>query len=66
MYNYSKLKGRIVEVMGSQKEFAKALGINASAVNCKLQGKRQFSQHEIAKSIEILGLENPIPYFFTK
>ena len=47
VYNYDKLKGRIVEKFGSQVAFAKALGISEKTISNKLSGKRYFTQLEI-------------------
>ncbi len=64
-YDYSKLRGKIVEVYGSQEKFAEALGIERTSLSNKMAGNVEFKQKQILKSIELLGIENPIPYFFT-
>lgn len=66
MYDYSKLKGRIVEIYGTQGNFAEALGIAKTTLSLKLGNRREFTQKEITRAIMILYIENPIPYFFTK
>lgn len=42
MYSYSKLKGRIVELYGTQTGFAKRLGISKNSISKKLAGKQSF------------------------
>lgn len=66
MYDYSKLKGKIVEVYGTQGKFAEALGITDTSLSNKLRNTNYFKQDEIAESIKLLHIENPIPYFFCK
>lgn len=66
MYDYSKLKGKIVEVYGTQGKFAEALGINENSLSSKLRNTSNFKQDEITKAIDLLAIENPTPYFFTK
>ena len=66
-FNYAKLKGRIKEKCGSQREFARALGISEMALSCKVQGHTYFTQSEIWRCAEILEIEpNEVAaYFFT-
>ena len=45
-YNYKKLRGRIVEKYGSQKNFADILGVSENSVSKKMQGKTGFSQED--------------------
>ena len=64
-YNYSKLLGRIVEVCGSQTEFARRVGLSQHSVSCKLNNKVSFKQDEIEDSIRVLGIEREsIPVYF--
>lgn len=66
-YDYSKLKGRIVEMFGTRTVFAKKLEISEGALSLRLSGKMSFSQPEIEKAAEILNLtkEEIGLYFFT-
>lgn len=66
MYDYSKLKGRIVEVCGTQTAFAKELGITKGTLSEKMRNKKAFKQSEIYKAKEILKLDDITPYFFNK
>ena len=53
---YNKLRGRIVDVYGSQGEFAKALDLSAQSVSAKLNGKYQFSTDDIIKWCALLDI----------
>ena len=66
-YDFSKLRGKIVEVFGKQEAFAKALGLSSRSLSLKLNNERYFKPTEISKAIELLGLSlSDIPeYFFT-
>lgn len=57
MYSYSKLKGRIVERYGTQANFARRLGISKNSMSKKLTCKTEFSQSDIIKWAELLGIE---------
>lgn len=66
-FDYSKLRGRIVEKYGSQMEFAKALQCSERTLSLKLNGNIMWKQDEICRAIKALGLsEDDIhDYFFT-
>jgi hypothetical protein len=65
-FDYSKLRGRITEKCGSQKAFAKLLGIAECTLTSKLQGYTYFTQSEIIRAIKILDIraEEAALYFF--
>ena len=64
-YDYSKLLGKIKEVFSNQENFANAIGISRTTLNLKLNGKGKFSQEEMAKSIEVLGIpQKDLPEYF--
>lgn len=65
-FNYSKLRGRIIEMYGSQKKFAKEIGIADETLSRKMQGKVYFRQDEIYKIANLLGIkmEQIDIYFF--
>jgi len=67
-FDYSKLKGRIVEIFGSQMVFAKAMGWSERTLSLKMNGKVFWKQPEIRRAIHLLQVpENEIPaYFFTE
>ncbi len=69
MFDYSKLKGKIVEVFGTQGEFAKAMEWSERTLSLKLSGERAWKQPDICKAIELLGIpaiEIPLYFFATK
>ena len=67
-YDYSKLNGRIIEVCGTSKTFAKLMGLSERTVSLKLSNKRSFKQSDIEKAKDILNLKGKDidQYFFTK
>lgn len=67
-WDYSKLRGRIREISGSEKSFSLSIGVDRSVLSQKLNQKFEFKQSEIISIIEALGLTiSDIPlYFFTK
>ncbi len=67
-FDYSKLRGRIVEKFGTQREFARALGVSARTLSLKMNNRIPFGQDEIDKIITLLGRgpQDIKAYFFTK
>ncbi len=57
MYLYSKLKGRIVGRYGTQANFARRLGISKNSMSKKLICNTEFSQSDIIRRAELLGIE---------
>lgn len=68
IYDYSILKGKIVEKIGSRRELAEKLGINETTLSNKLNNKTDFSREEMRKICKILDepLIKIIEYFFTE
>ena len=68
LFDYSKLRGRIKERMGTQENFATALGMSSVALSNKLLHKSEFTQEEITRSCEVLDipLQEVPAYFFCK
>lgn len=66
-FNHNKLRGRIREICGTQRIFARKLGISDSALSLKLANKSEFGREEIHNSIQILEIEPQElnVYFFT-
>lgn len=66
-FNYSKLRGRIIEKFGTQSDFARALGCSERTLSLKMTGKRPWKQAEILAAIKLLELskEDIQDYFFT-
>ena len=67
-FDYSKLRGRIREKVGTQKKFAELMGISNTSVTIKLKNKSYFDQAEIFRAVDILGIEegSVSDYFFTE
>lgn len=67
-FNYSKLKGKIIELYGSQANFCKYLGLSQRSLSLKMNNKTFFSQDEITKCVTLLKIKHKdIPtYFFTE
>lgn len=68
MFDYSKLKGKIKEVFGTQSAFAKAMGLSGVSLSSKLNNITHFTQVEINRACELLSIPVEfIPvYFFTE
>ena len=66
VFDYSKLRGKIKEVFGTQAKFAKAMA--TVTLSAKLNGTVQFTAPEMNKACEVLGVSVEfIPlYFFTE
>ena len=66
-YDYSKLKGRIIEKYGTQLALAKKIGWSERTLSLKLNGKVPFSQKDIEQMLKALGLgrKDIQTYFFT-
>jgi len=54
--NVPALKGKIKEVCGSQKDFAKRMNLTEGAISNKLNGKSKWSLDEIIQAAEALGI----------
>lgn len=67
-YSYNRLRGKIVETYGSQRNFAKALGISSTSLSKKMTCKSGISQDDIeewAKLLKITDRNEFGEYFFT-
>lgn len=66
-FDYSKLKGRIVERFQTQSKFSGAMGISNRSLSLKLNGQRAFTQQEIVKATFLLSIDKKeiSNYFFT-
>lgn len=62
-----KLRGRVREILGSEKRFAELMGWSERTTSLKMNGKRPWKQPEIVKAIKILKLSDADiqTYFFT-
>lgn len=66
-YNYSRLRGRMVEVGHTQETLSKEMRISVTSLNLKLNNKVQFKQDEMERALA--ALREPMDmvglYFFT-
>ena len=67
-FDYSKLKCRIIDLYGSQTAFAQLMGISSHSLSLKMNGKRVWTQKEIARAIDLLklGKDDIKIYFFNE
>lgn len=67
-FDYSKLRGRIVEYFGTIQSFSGAMGLSSKAISDKLNGKTFFKQSEIQKAMSLLQIhrEQVSDYFFNE
>lgn len=66
-YDFSKLRGKIVEKYGNITSFASKLDVSVATLSLKLRGRRSFSNREIEQCIELLGIDrSQIPEYFFK
>ncbi len=64
-FDYSKLRGRIVEKCGTQTVFSQKVGLSMVSLGKKLNGNRSFKDREIVRIAEILGISiDEIPAYF--
>lgn len=66
-FDYSKLRGRIIEKFNSQLNFSKTLGVSQRTLSLKLNNKIFFSQDDIIKISKLLEIKpcEISTYFFT-
>lgn len=67
-YDYSKLRGRMIEICGSQAAFAEELGVSRTILSQKMNNKTGWSQDDIVKTLTILRVpfEQAGDYFLVK
>lgn len=64
-YDYSKLRGKIVEVFGKNEPFATAMGMSERTLSLKLNSLRFWKQPEMEKACDLLGVPcEEIPAYF--
>ena len=66
LMSYRMLRGKILELYGTQANFAQAMGMNPATLNGKLNNRRQWGADEITKACELLNipLSDAHLYFF--
>lgn len=66
-YDYSKLRGRIVEKFGSNGAFAKAFPMSERTLSKKMNGKVGWAQKQMKRACELLDIEEQeLPVYFFK
>lgn len=67
VFDYRKLRGRIIELYGSQSAFVKAFGSSENTFSRKLNNKIRFSVNDIMLMIRLLKIQicDIGDYFFT-
>lgn len=66
VYDYSKLRGLIVEKYGTIKAFSEAMGVGSSVISMRLKNYTYWPQPDIDKACELLGISDPTNYFFVR
>jgi hypothetical protein len=66
-FDYSKLRGKIREMVGTEGKFAKFMDMSTTSLSEKLNNKVEFTQKEIERAVELLKIpkEEISVYFFT-
>jgi hypothetical protein len=64
-YNYSKLRGRIIEKFENILSFCKEMQISEPSIYSKLKHRTEFTQSQIVKSCILLDIKtSEIPKYF--
>lgn len=65
-FNYSKLRGLLVEKGLTTHQFAEIIGVGPTSISQRLTGSLEFKQSEIAKAVSALQIpwEEVNDYFF--
>lgn len=66
-FDFSKLKGRIIEKFGSRKAFGEAMGLRAEQLSRRLSSQTPWTPQETLRAVDLLGID-PLEisdYFFT-
>ncbi|OUP19132.1 DUF739 family protein [Gemmiger sp. An194] len=66
-FDYSKLRGKIIEKYGSQNVFASKYGVSVNSLSRKMNNKTRFTSDDIVRISELLEIpkERVGEYFFT-
>ena len=68
IFNYQKLKGRIIERLETNGKFAELMNWSRPTLSRKLTGESEWTQSEILKACEVLEIEEAELhlYFFAR
>lgn len=56
-YDYSKLRGKIKEVLGTEGKFAELIGRSHNFVSSVFKGETYFDQKDIDRAVIVLNIE---------
>lgn len=67
-FDYSRLRGRVREKLGTEGAYAKAIGRSHNFVSSVFAGNSVMTQDDITKSIDVLEIDTSEigDYFFTQ
>jgi transcriptional regulator with XRE-family HTH domain len=67
-FNYSKLRGRIKEICGTEQEFARRIKIGRVSLSKRLNNEIDFSRKEMLAAAKVLEFDygDLTAYFFTE
>ena len=67
-FDYRALRGKIIEIYGTQGEFAKQMKLSENSLSKKLNSCKMWKQSEITKACDLLGIDqiDISRYFFTQ
>ncbi len=69
-YDFSKVRGRIKEKLGSEAKFAEKLEMSSAALSSKFNNRSDFTATEISRATDEDVLDIPMEeigvYFFTR
>lgn len=70
MFDFSKLRGRIKQILGSESIFAEKINLSPASLSYTFNGKRYFSAIEIyiacSKDVLDIPIDEIGDYFFNK
>lgn len=68
-FNYSKLKGRIIEKYGTQRNFAREMNLSEKTLSSKLKNITSWKNDDISRACDLLEIpmeEIPVYFFEVK
>lgn len=64
-FNYSKLKGRIIEKYGTQRNFAREMNLSEKTLSSKLKNITSWKNDDISRACDLLEIPmEEIPVYF--
>lgn len=57
VYDFSKLRGRIKEIFGTEYAFADAMGYNRSTISAKLNQQSEWTRADMDKACTLLNIQ---------